>query len=664
MQPEKGLTFRSVLLAIAMMVVIAVWTQYGEFYTKVVGVSGGSPPLGAFMAFMATLMLGRWFVSKWRWAVLDRSEVLVVYTMLLVAVPVMASGVMHFLLPVLTGQSYSAHVNDSSAQLKLLEGVPSWFAITDKDAAVGYWRGAEGVAAPGGLANIGYWLKGGVPWEHWWRPMLLAWLPLLGSLFAAMLCISALLRKQWVEAERLPFPQTVMPLAMLNSDSDAGVPWWRKYFAGRAFWIGLAVPVLIHGVNGLHHYYQAVPEIRTALRLSEVITEKPWSAITADCTFSFSPLEIGLACLITFEVGFSFLFFYGLTRLQLLWAELLGLSGFKGNSQWWSTGTFPFFEEQGIGAAVAFAFIALWMARRHLAGRIAGVLRPGRPSDAGEAMSARGALAGLVVSSLAFTIILWLAGMHPLMAAGVFGMYVCLGICIAKVRAEGGLGKQPFTDSIFFLLGGTTVFAASSLGVFNHFYLMCPGVMMVLMGVQMESFRMCDSVGLSRKAMTKALLIAFAAAFVIGAYTMLTITYRHGMVNMTSYPAFAGGFAHSQLVYDMQTPVKTDYLKLGAIGFGAAVSALLTFLRYTFMSWPLHPAGFFLSVSRASDYWSAVLIALAIKWLVLKWGGLRVYEKVYPAFIALIFGDLAMRAFWAIVATLGLLTQGQAGYGG
>jgi len=665
MNTRNGLTFRSVLIAIALMVAMGVWIQYAEFYTKVTGVSDGS---GVFVAFMLVLLLGHYTVRNWRWARLDRSEVLVVYSMLMVGVPVMAFGVMHFLLPVLTGESYAAHIDNSKYHREIIKTLPSWFAVTDADAVKTFWRGAEGTPVPEGLlARIGFYLRGGVPWEHWYRPMLLAWLPLLTSLFVAMLCVAAFLRKQWEEAERLPFPQTAMPLAILDAGPANRGRLWDGYIRNKIFWIGVAVPVLLSGVNGLHHYYPAIPEIRTTLRLSEIITEKPWSAMTLYSNFSVSPLLVGLACLITFEVGFSFVFFYMVTRLELLWAELLGLSGFKGKSQFWATGTLPFFEEQSIGAAVSFAVVALWMARRHLGAKVRSIRAPAAGED-DEPVSSLGALTGIGVSAAVFVVILAFARMNAFLAAFVFAMYLCIAICIAKVRAEAavpiGLGSAPYTDSIFFVFGGTTMIGISSLSVFNHFYLMCPGVMLVLMAVQMESFRMCEATGLRRKAMTKALVIAFVAAFVIGTYTTLTICYRYGMDKMTSYPCFAGKFAVSQLGYDMQTPVGTDWVKIGAMGFGAVIVAVLTFLRYTVMSWPLHPAGYFMSVSRASSFWSSALIALAIKWALLKWGGLRTWEKAYPAFIGLIFGDLAMRAFWALIATIGLLKQGQAGFMG
>ena len=694
------------LIALALMVVFGVWTQYAEFYTKVAGLSPGSPPLGAFLALMAVLALGRWAVRRWGFG-LEPGEVLVIYAMMLVAVPVMGFGLLHFLFPVLTGESYAAFVGMSKQHQTLLADVPSWFAVADAGAAADFWRGAQGVDPPDGFAaTVLFWLKGGVPWAHWWKPLLLAWLPIMLALFVAMLCLGALLRRHWVEAERLPFPQTVMPLAIIApavAGAGGGQGAWPRYFGNRIFWIGAAIPAVIHGVNGLHHYYPSIPEIRTVLRLSEVITEEPLSAITSYCNIEFNPLAIGLACLLTFEVGFSFVFFYAVGRFELLWAQIVGWGGFRGKSQFWTSGVFPFFEEQCVGATIALGLIALWMARRHLAGRLRRFGRRAAAADGAEPMSVNASVIGFAAAAVVFVLIVSLARMNVLMAAFIFAMYVCFAIAMAKLRAEGGVGAQPFAEGLFFVLGGTIVFSARSINVFDHFYVMCPGVVMILMGVQMEAWRMCDAVGLRRRSMSAALVLAFVAAFLIGSYTMLTITYRYGMDKMTSYPAFAGKYAFSQLPYDMQSPQAAlpaapeaapdgiesspaaegkaagppavrpglawrflhaaDFYKIGAIGFGALVTALLTALRYTIMSWPLHPVGFVMSISRVDQFWSSVLIALCLKRGLLKWGGLRMYETIFPAFVGLIFGDLAMRAFWALVATAGILfAQGLAGY--
>jgi len=696
---RKGLTFRSILIAIALMTVLGVWAQYIEYFTQVAGsVSGAASPtgiavpaMGPVLGFLLVLVLGRWMVRSWKRWVLDKAEVLVIYSMLMVAVPVMAFGLTYFLFPVLTGQAYAGKVGQDSTHMELMKGVPKWMTVQDEDAVREFWRGAdEGRPRPSGFFARGmHYLRGGVPWGVW-LPLLRGWLPLLLALFLSMLCIAAVMRRQWVEAERLPFPQTVAPLALLGAGvadgplAAPGVSPVGGILRQRAFWVAAAVPILLYSVNGLHEYFPSVPEIRTSYRLGEIITEKPWSAMTLYWNFIVDPLAIGLACLITFEVSFSFLFFFGLTRLELLWGELFGLTGYRGNSQFWSSETYPFTESQCTGASVAFGVAALWMARRYLGRKLRAMFAAGGGDEPDEAMRTRTALPLFVISTAVFVAILSMAGMSWWFALLVFAMYMCFAITVAKVRADAGLAKNPYTDHLFYILGGSAVFGIASLNQHSLLYFLSPGIVLILLAIQVESFRMCDAVGLRRSAMAKALTVAFVAAFLIGSYSLLVLTYRHGQAKMMSYPSFAGAYAFSMLPYDLNivdgvkaaslldeeegaaaagsTDVEgrdtrplgeiLDFAKIGAMGAGAFITGLLTFLRYTVMKWPLHPVGYILSVSRAADYWSSVLIAVAIKWALLKWGGLRLYEKAKPAFVGLIVGALAIRAVWAVVATI------------
>ena len=50
-------------------------------------------------------------------------------------------------------------------------------------------------------------------WEPWLGPFL-AWLVFMMTLYFVMVCMLVLLRKQWVENEKLAFPLTILPLEM------------------------------------------------------------------------------------------------------------------------------------------------------------------------------------------------------------------------------------------------------------------------------------------------------------------------------------------------------------------------------------------------------------------------------------------------------------------
>ncbi len=77
---------------------------------------------------------------------------------------------------------------------------------------------------------------------------------------------------------------------------------------------------------------------------------------------------------------------------------------------------------------------------------------------------------------------------------------------------------------------------------------------------------------------------------------------------------------------------------------------VLTWLRQRFLWWPLHPLGYPMASTFAMrNMWFSVLVAWAAKSLVLRYGGVPVYERSRPFFLGLILGDFFNIAFWLVV---------------
>jgi len=59
----------------------------------------------------------------------------------------------------------------------------------------------------------------------------------------------------------------------------------------------------------------------------------------------------------------------------------------------------------------------------------------------------------------------------------------------------------------------------------------------------------------------------------------------------------------------------------------------------------------------ADDYamnwiWSSVLCGWALKFLILKLGGIRIYRVTLPFFIGLILGEFVLGSFWSVVSLI------------
>jgi hypothetical protein len=128
------------------------------------------------------------------------------------------------------------------------------------------------------------------------------------AFFFAIFCVSVLLRRQWLDYDRLTFPLTHPPLEMTE-----GVDEPRTIFAWllrqRLIWLGALIPFVVHSVNGLHFYFPAVPEIRLSFPLNQYLTSYLFSQIgpfIAIVHFSV----IGVAFLLPSDLAFSLWFFF------------------------------------------------------------------------------------------------------------------------------------------------------------------------------------------------------------------------------------------------------------------------------------------------------------------------------------------------------------------
>ena len=117
--------------------------------------------------------------------------------------------------------------------------LPEWLTVRDKDVLKGYYEGASTLYKAPHL------------WA-WGRP-LLAWFGFIALLLWTMACLNTLVRKQWVDRERLTFPIIQLPVALTAEDGGL--------FRNRLFWLGAGVSGGFSLINGLHYLFPLCPQI-------------------------------------------------------------------------------------------------------------------------------------------------------------------------------------------------------------------------------------------------------------------------------------------------------------------------------------------------------------------------------------------------------------------
>jgi hypothetical protein len=81
------------------------------------------------------------------------------------------------------------------------------------------------------------------------------------------------------------------------------------------------------------------------------------------------------------------------------------------------------------------------------------------------------------------------------------------------------------------------------------------------------------------------------------------------------------------------------------------MTAWLAAMRVRYVGWPFHPLGYALSASWTSMvFWFPMFVAWIVKSLVVRYGGMRLFAKLRPLFLGMIFGEFTSAVVWTLAA--------------
>ncbi|HZP83954.1 MAG TPA: DUF6785 family protein, partial [Chthonomonadaceae bacterium] len=200
---RAAVTLRAFVLGVLMMALIVGMTQILSLRYSAAEVAGNAPPPApTYLLFLYVLLLSPLLRRLGRRFALTRGELLIIYMMMLIAGQITHPYAIGFMIPhIVSPYHFAAQEPGWNTFLPFL---PAWLGPRDRLSVLGFFNGTGGI----------------VPWGAWLVP-LLAWASLLLALFCVMLCVNAIMAKQWIEHERLPFPLTSIPLALTVEDAGA-----------------------------------------------------------------------------------------------------------------------------------------------------------------------------------------------------------------------------------------------------------------------------------------------------------------------------------------------------------------------------------------------------------------------------------------------------------
>jgi hypothetical protein len=418
-------------------------------------------------------------------------------------------------------------------------------------------------------------------------------------------------------------------------------------------WIGAAIPLLVHSINGLHFLVPSMPQIPLRHSLNQYFVARPWNQMGwVPVILHFS--IVGFSFLLSNDLSFSLWLFFILFQLQTVALVSLGIE----TPPIPDYPTRPLPALQMLGGFLVFAgFIALLLKRR------SGVVwrqisRPDPAADRHEPLSYRGAMACGVLGLAVIALWCAAAGISPLLATGCMLAFGMVALVLTRCVSEGGLLfiQAPFRPLDMIGVAAGTGFIApramTGLAFIQRVFML--DLRTFLLPSLLDSYKLADwsRVDLRRLMLPIALAIVVAIGSSYGA--MLTIAYRYGGVTLS--PWF---LLHSPqqpwktLAARLLNPAQTNPLALVFVGLGALATAGLFAMRTRFVWWPLHPMGFAMGPSWPMiQLWFSILIGWLAKWLLLRYGSARTYDRAKPFFMGLVLGEFVASAVWLVVSQL------------
>ncbi|HIE04697.1 MAG TPA: hypothetical protein EYP61_08065 [Candidatus Latescibacteria bacterium] len=624
MEGRRAFTVRAFLVGLALSLFLSIACPYTVLMLHTAGMSADFITAGAvFLFFLLTGANGIVRKLKRGWA-LSTPELIVVYIMMIVASAIPTWGLVANLLPVMTGAFYYATPENGWKDL-IWPYIPNWLVPDDLEAIKHFYE-----ALPEGAP---------IPWGVWVRP-LLAWGSFVLSIYFVMACMMVIMRKQWIEHERLVFPLTQLPLEMVREEG--------ALFGSKLMWTGFALAFVLPSFLGLHHYFHFVPPVQMQ-RVFYIFRRTTRLRI-----FLNFPV-LGFTYFINTNVAFSLWFFHILSRVQTGTFNVMGFS-LKGHNEVF-TGSSPSVSHQGMGAMIVLVAFGLWTARRH----IGAVLRKafgGRSEldDSHEMLPYRTAVWGAILG-LCF-IALWLraSGMSfKVVFMFMLGAFVVF-LGLARIIAEGGVGfcRAQMVPPPFVVYGlGTEALGTSTLVSLGFTYAWSTDIRTTVMVSTINGFKLADTLRVHKRSLVWAIFPAILVAMLGSIWVTLKLAYTYGGINLQSWffgglPRTAFGFVADKL----RNPVTPDmvFQRWLFTGIGAGVMGLLMFARHRFVWWPLHYLGFPIGDTWVMEWvWFSIMLGWLVKVLILKYGGIRLYRNLKPLFLGLILGQISCAGIWMII---------------
>jgi len=625
--PARAVTVRAVVIGLVCVCAAIALIHWAELILGGrqghTAMANTSVPVGAFMALMAVLGVSALLGKLNHRSALRQGELIVAYVMAASASVLASSGAIHFIVPSLAAPYYFATPENKWEQFH--QYIPEWIV-------------------PQALERITLFFEGNptIPMEIWFWPGFI-WCAFIIVFAVCSLCLSAILRAQWIQRERLTFPTVYVPLHV----TDPSGSFWRSKIA----WIGIVIPFVLGTINTLHQNFPVVPKVELRnINLSKSFREPPWNAM-GGLRLSFYPFVIGIAYLLSTEVTFSCWFFHLADKALRVAGAVFGIKD-------WGMGglsTFPFPEHQGAGAFIGLTLLSIYVGRKQIGPMLRNALLG--QGDAQRAAPPRWAVIGLLVSFAAMVTFAHVAGMSLWLPILVIGLSLVYLTAATRIRAETGdawlFGPRIDPNVLIVATAGAASFAPQDLTIMAFLSNIATwDLRCVAMPHQLDGYKMAEELDISRGRMTWAIITATVVGVPVAFWSSLKIWHVIGaLAKGEPWRVNQGKAPFERLATQLNAPGPRDVVGGLFVGVGLFITVALFALRDQFVSWPFHPVGYAIAGTRSmAAQWFPFLIAWLCKTLILRYGGPKSYRQALPFFLGLVVGDFINGGLYTFIA--------------
>lgn len=539
-------------------------------------------------------------------------------------------------------------------------------SIDEDTALTGFIQGLGQTGQPFHLSQI--------PWSAW-TGTLLFWLPLILTVWLALIAISPMLHKQWADHEHLPYPVANFTIALLPG-SNGGLP---AIMRQRMFWIAGGIVFAIHFNNFLCQWYpdQLIP-FKTNINLvpmAKLVTtfQRGGGAAMLSPTIYFT--VVGLSYFLATDVVLS----CGVG--PILWAFVCGIFttyGISLTSNIDGVGYLGLTPRSmlNFGAYFGMFGMIMYLGRRYYSSALKRALFIAS-GDAVEPHVIIGLRIFLVLVPVLFLQMI-MAGLAWPLAVIYIGVLFMFFVMISRVMAETGM----FYIQPYFVPSGVAwaLFGTGALGTGQLMILLMLSLTLVvdpretLLPFISGSLKVSDDQKLKLGKTLVYCSLAMVLGMSIALPTTLYLQYRHGVQWADSWaskvvprmPFDNVAAAHEKLsLQDLRESAATyssverirharpEPVAMIAVASGLALVLLFSLARLRFSWWPLHPVLFLTWATEPQRRMAgAFFIGWLVKVMVSKYGGAKSYQALKPLMFGLVAGEILGAVVPSIVGAI------------